>query len=142
MALVKSRPLTPGTRFLIRNKADVSKKKPERQLTTYNHKKKGRNCYGRITSRRRGGGHKRLYRIIDWKRTITNVTALVESVEYDPNRTAHIALLKYQDGRRAYVLAPKGLEVGQEIQNGVDAVCWNHFRLQQRPIIFVVTTVV
>jgi large subunit ribosomal protein L2 len=123
MGIKKFRPLTPVLRFkqINDNEEVTSGNNPHKALTEGISKHAGRNNHGRITMRRRGGGHKRLYRIIDWKRTITNVTALVESVEYDPNRTAHIALLKYQDGRRAYVLAPKGLEVGQEIQNGVDA---------------------
>ena len=122
MALVKSRPLTPGTRFLIRNKADVSKKKPERQLTTYNHKKKGRNCYGRITSRRRGGGHKRAYRIIDFRRDKLDIPANVQAIEYDPNRTANIALLAYADGEKRYILAPRGVKAGDKLINSSERV--------------------
>ena len=95
MALVKSRPLTPGQRFLTRNKVEVSKKKPERKLTVFKHNKKGRNCYGRITSRRRGGGHKRIYRIIDFRRDKIDIPAKVQAIEYDPNRSANIALLAY-----------------------------------------------
>mgnify|MGYP000503381217 CR=1 FL=1 len=82
MPLVDSRPLTPGQRFLTRNKQDVSKKKPERLLTTYKHSKKGRNCYGRITSRRRGGGHKRAYRIIDFRRGLKKVTKYLNLVTF------------------------------------------------------------
>ena len=122
MALVKSRPLTPGTRFLIRNKADVSKKQPERQLTTYNHKKKGRNCYGRITSRRRGGGHKRAYRIIDFRRDKLDIPANVQAIEYDPNRTANIALLAYADGEKRYILAPRGVKAGDKLINSSERV--------------------
>ena len=112
MALIKSRPLTPGQRFLTLNKVEVSKKKPERQLTTYKHRKKGRNCYGRITSRRRGGGHKRAYRIIDFRRDKIDIPAKVQSVEYDPNRSANIALLAYLDGEKRYILAPRGVKEG------------------------------
>ena len=122
MALVKSRPLTPGTRFLIRNKADVSKKKPERQLTTYNHKKKGRNCYGRITSRRRGGGHKRAYRIIDFRRDKLDIPANVQAIEYDPNRSSNIALLAYADGEKRYILAPRGVKAGDKLINSSERV--------------------
>jgi large subunit ribosomal protein L2 len=117
MALVKSKPLTPGQRFLTRNKADVSKKKPERLLTTYNHKKKGRNCYGRITSRRRGGGHKRAYRIIDFRRDKIDIPAKVQAIEYDPNRSANIALLAYADGEKRYILAPRGVKAGDTVIN-------------------------
>ena len=122
MALVKSRPLTPGQRFLTRNKADVSKKKPERQLTTYNHKKKGRNCYGRITSRRRGGGHKRAYRIIDFRRDKLDIPANVQAIEYDPNRSANIALLAYADGEKRYILAPRGIKAGDKLINASERV--------------------
>ncbi|CAA6677488.1 MULTISPECIES: 50S ribosomal protein L2 [unclassified Lentimonas] len=122
MALVKSRPLTPGTRFLIRNKAEVSKKQPERQLTTYNHKKKGRNCYGRITSRRRGGGHKRAYRIIDFRRDKLDIPANVQAIEYDPNRSANIALLAYADGEKRYILAPRGVKAGDSLINASQRV--------------------
>jgi len=122
MALVKSRPLTPGTRFLIRNKAEVSKKQPERQLTTYNHKKKGRNCYGRITSRRRGGGHKRAYRIIDFRRDKLDIPANVQAIEYDPNRSANIALLAYADGEKRYILAPRGVKAGDTLINASQRV--------------------
>ena len=115
MALVKSRPLTPGQRFLTRNKAEVSNKKPERRLTTYKHNKKGRNCYGRITSRRRGGGHKRAYRIIDFRRDKIDIPAKVQSIEYDPNRSANIALLAYVDGEKRYILAPRGVKEGDTL---------------------------
>jgi len=112
MPLTDSRPLTPGQRFLTRNKQDVSKKKPERGLTSYNHKKKGRNCYGRITSRRRGGGHKRAYRIIDFRRDKHDIPAKVQAIEYDPNRSANIALLADADGEKRYILAPRGVKAG------------------------------
>jgi len=117
MPLTDSRPLTPGQRFLTRNKQDVSNKKPERKLTTYNHKKKGRNCYGRITSRRRGGGHKRAYRIIDFRRDKLDIPAKVQAIEYDPNRSANIALLAYADGEKRYILAPRGVSEGDTLIN-------------------------
>ncbi len=115
MPLVDSRPLTPGQRFLTRNKQDVSKKKPERRLTTYKHNKKGRNCYGRITSRRRGGGHKRAYRIIDFRRDKIDIPANVQAIEYDPNRSANLALLAYADGEKRYILAPRGVTAGDTL---------------------------
>ena len=108
MPLTDSRPLTPGQRFLVRNKQNVSKKKPERRLTIKIHDKKGRNCYGRITSRRRGGGHKKAYRIIDFRRDKIDIPAKVQAIEYDPHRTANLALLAYADGEKRYILAPNG----------------------------------
>lgn len=115
MPLVKSRPLTPGQRFLIRNKADVVKKRPEKQLTVSKHEKKGRNCYGRITSRRRGGGHKKHYRLIDFRRDKIDIPAKVQAIEYDPNRSANIALLAYADGEKRYILAPRGVQAGDTL---------------------------
>lgn len=115
MPLLDSRPLTPGQRFLTRNKQELSKKRPERLLTVKKHSKKGRNCYGRITSRRRGGGHKRNYRIIDFRRDKLDIPAKVQAIEYDPNRTANLALLAYADGEKRYILAPRGLAVGDTV---------------------------
>lgn len=115
MMLVKSIPLTPGQRFLVRNKVELTKKSPERKLTMGHQRGKGRNCYGRVTSRRRGGGHKRLYRLIDFKRDKHNIPAIVEAIEYDPNRTANLALLKYADGEKRYILAPDGLKIGDTV---------------------------
>ncbi len=117
MPLNSSRPLTPGQRFLTRNKQDVSKKEPERRLTKHKHIKKGRNCYGRITSRRRGGGHKRAYRIIDFRRDKLDIPAKVQAIEYDPNRTANLALLAYADGEKRYILAPRGVKAGDVLLN-------------------------
>ena len=122
MPLLDSRPLTPGQRFLTRNKQEVSKKRPERQLTVKKHSKKGRNCYGRITSRRRGGGHKRNYRIIDFRRDKLDIPARVQAIEYDPNRTANLALLAYADGEKRYILAPRGLAVGDSVISASDRV--------------------
>lgn len=115
MALVSTKPLTPGQRFLVRNKQELSKNDPEKRLTLQKHDKKGRNCYGRITSRRRGGGHKKTYRLIDFRRDKIDIVASVKSIEYDPNRSANIALLAYADGEKRYILAPKGLKVSEKI---------------------------
>jgi large subunit ribosomal protein L2 len=97
---------------------EITKTKPEKSLTQGMHRKAGRNHYGRITVRHRGGGTKRLYRVIDFKRQKQGVPAVVEAIEYDPFRTARIALLKYQDGEKAYILAPLGLKVGDTVSAG------------------------
>ncbi|EIQ02037.1 ribosomal protein L2, bacterial/organellar [Opitutaceae bacterium TAV1] len=116
MAIKAYRPLTPSLRFTQLNQAvGLTKKRPERDLTLPKPKTGGRNVYGRITSRRRGGGHKRLYRIIDFKRDLLDVRAEVIALEYDPNRTAHLALLKYENGDKRYIIAPEGLKVGSTI---------------------------
>jgi large subunit ribosomal protein L2 len=112
MAILQHKPVTPSSRFFLKNKVDLDTKRPERSLTKGVHRKKGRNTYGRITSRRRGGGHKRLYRQIDFRREKLNIDAKVIALEYDPNRTAHLALLEYQDGVKTYILAPTGVNVG------------------------------
>jgi large subunit ribosomal protein L2 len=116
MALKKFKPNTPGQRQLvIVDRSGLWKGKPVKNLTEGLSKSGGRNNAGRITSRRRGGGHKRTYRVIDFKRTKLNVEATVERIEYDPNRTAFIALLKYSDGEQAYILAPQRLQVGDKV---------------------------
>lgn len=115
MAILKRRPLTPAQRFLELSRNEVDDKRPERSLTRNRHRAKGRNCYGRITSRRRGGGHKRLYRTIDFKRDIIDVPATVVAIEYDPNRTAFLALVEYQTGQKRYIIAPDGLKKGDTI---------------------------
>ncbi|MDR0392772.1 MAG: 50S ribosomal protein L2 [Puniceicoccales bacterium] len=117
MILIKSTPLTPGQRFLVKNKSWTSKKEPESRLTEGFQYNRGRNCYGRVTCRHRGGGHKRLYRLVDFKRDKYNVAATVESIEYDPNRSAHLALLKYVDGEKRYILAPEGLAIGDSVMS-------------------------
>jgi large subunit ribosomal protein L2 len=117
--------LTPGQRFLTRNKQDVSKKKPERRLVTRVHDKQGRNCYGRITSRRRGGGHKRIYRIIDFRREKLDIPAKVQAIEYDPNRSANLALLAYADGEKRYILAPRGIVAGDTLLSTNERVEFN-----------------
>jgi large subunit ribosomal protein L2 len=116
MALKQFRPLTPAQRFTNLNRPEgLSKKRPERGLVTSKNRTGGRNCYGRLTSRHRGGGHKQLYRIIDFRRDILDVPATVQAIEYDPNRTAHLALVVYQNGEKRYILAPNGLAVGAKI---------------------------
>lgn len=116
------RPYTPSTRQVtISDFAEITKSEPERSLTKTVHRVKGRNNRGVITSRRRGGGHKRLYRIIDFKRDKRNIPAKVVAIEYDPNRNARIALLHYQDGEKRYILHPNGLKVGTMITSGPEA---------------------
>lgn len=116
MAIVKSKPTSPGSRFVVRIKNDdLYKGSPYAPLLDKNSKSGGRNNQGRITTRHRGGGHKQHYRIIDFKRNKIDIPAVVEHVEYDPNRTANIALVLFKDGDRKYIIAPKGLEIGQEI---------------------------
>jgi large subunit ribosomal protein L2 len=116
------KPYTPGTRqAMVSDFSEITKSEPEKSLTQYKHRAKGRNNRGVITSRRRGGGHKRLYRIIDFKRDKYNVPAKVIAIEYDPNRNARIALVEYQDGEKRYILAPLGIAVGAEIISGPDS---------------------
>lgn len=117
MAIIKRKPLTPSQRFLELSRSEVDNKRPERALTESIHRAKGRNCYGRITSRRRGGGHKRIYRIVDFKRDIVDVPATVLAIEYDPNRTAFLALVQYETGEKRYIIAPDGLKKGDKILN-------------------------
>ena len=120
MALKSFRPLTASLRFTTLNRPDdVSGKRPERSLVEHKHKTGGRNVYGRITSRRRGGGHKKLYRIVDFKRAKLDMPAKVQAIEYDPNRTALLALLAYADGTKSYVLAPAGLKAGDTVYNAM-----------------------
>ncbi|MFM7576071.1 MAG: 50S ribosomal protein L2, partial [Microcystaceae cyanobacterium] len=105
MGIRSYRPLTPGTRQAsVADFAEITKSKPEKSLTTYKHNQKGRNNRGIVTSRHRGGGHKRLYRIVDFRRDKRNIPAKVAAIEYDPNRNARIALLFYQDGEKRYIL--------------------------------------
>jgi len=122
MALVKSNPTSPGRRFQVRvvNK-DLSKEGPYEPLVESLSKSGGRNNKGRITTRHIGGGHKRRYRVIDFKRDKDGIPALVERLEYDPNRTANIALLKYADGERRYVIATKGMQAGDKLMSGREA---------------------
>ena len=126
MAVVKTKPTSPGRRHLgkIVNR-DLHKGEPHGSLTRVNHKTGGRNNQGRITMRHRGGGHKRHYRLVDFKRNKDGVPGRVERLEYDPNRTCHIALILYADGERRYILAPKDLKAGDEVMSGPDAAIQN-----------------
>ncbi len=122
MALKQFKPTTPGRRGLVLvDRAGLWKGKPEKALTEGLRKKGGRNNTGRITARRRGGGHKRRYRVVDFKRTKYDVVATIERLEYDPNRTAFIALIAYEDGERAYILAPQRVAVGDKVVSGEQA---------------------
>lgn len=122
MAMKKFKPTSPGRRFMtVESFDEVTCTVPERSLLAPLTKKAGRNSQGRITVRHRGGGHKRQYRIIDWKRDKDGIPATVATVEYDPNRTAYIALLNYADGAKRYILAPHGLKVGTKVFSGPDA---------------------
>ncbi len=122
MATRKLKPTSPGRRFqTVSTFEEITAVTPERSLTEGLTKKSGRNNFGRVTSRRRGGGHKRLYRIIDFKRDKAGVSAIVSTIEYDPNRSARIALLKYADGEKRYILAPVGITVGDTIVSGEGA---------------------
>jgi large subunit ribosomal protein L2 len=119
MSLKKLNPVTPGTRFRIANAfEEITASRPEKSLVTSIKKSGGRNNDGRMTMRYIGGGHKRAYRIIDFKRNKLEVPATVKTIEYDPNRSARIALLFYADGEKRYILAPNGLKVGQKIVAG------------------------
>jgi large subunit ribosomal protein L2 len=122
MALKKYKPTTAVLRFRVDLSRDViTKEKPERSLTTTLHKTGGRNNQGRVTSWQRGGGHKRRYRIIDFKRNKRDIPAVVKGIEYDPNRSANIALLNYADGEKRYIIAPEGLKAGDTIMAGEQA---------------------
>jgi large subunit ribosomal protein L2 len=122
MGIRSRRPTSPGRRFQTSSDfSDVTKTTPERTLLAPKPKTGGRNSYGRKTSRHRGGGHKQQYRIIDFKRIKDGVPAKVAAIEYDPNRTCRIALLHYNDGEKAYILAPRGLNVGDQVESGQGA---------------------
>ena len=122
MALKKYKPTSPGRRFMsVSTFEEITKTEPERSLTEPIKKTGGRNVNGRITTRHQGGGHKRRYRIIDFKRRKDGIPAKVAAIEYDPNRSARIALLHYADGEKAYILAPARLEVGATVESGVNA---------------------
>ena len=122
MPIKKKKPTSPGQRFqTVADFSDLTKKKPEKSLITKRSESAGRNTYGRITSRHRGGGHKRRYRVVDFRRTKDGIPATVAAVEYDPNRNARIALLHYHDGEKRYILAPVGLKVGDKLDSGSKA---------------------
>ncbi|HTU25858.1 MAG TPA: 50S ribosomal protein L2 [Pirellulales bacterium] len=123
MGIRRYKPVTPGRRgATVSDFADLTRgAKPEKGLLVPKRKTGGRNNQGRITARHRGGGHKRMYRLIDFRRNKDGVPAKVHSIQYDPNRSARIALLHYVDGEKRYILCPTGLEVGAEVQSGADA---------------------
>ncbi len=122
MGIKTFRPLTPSLRWTeISDFAEITKHEPEKKLTHAQRKTGGRNCHGRVTNRRIGGGHKQRYRIIDFKRDKIGVPSVVVGIEYDPNRTARIALLKYEDGEKRYIIAPLDLKVGAKLMSGPDA---------------------
>ena len=122
MPIVEFRPTSPGRRFRTGfTFSEITKTRPEKALLEPNPRSGGRNNAGRLTTRHRGGGHKRLYRIVDFKRDKDGVPATVAAIEYDPNRSARIALLHYADGEKRYILAPVGLGVGDRIETGPGA---------------------
>ena len=119
MAIVKTKPTSAGRRFVVKVVSpNLHKGEPHGPLLDKNAKTGGRNNNGRITTRHRGGGHKQRYRIVDFKRDKTGVPGVVERLEYDPNRTAHLALIKYSDGERRYIIAPKGVVAGDQVVTG------------------------
>lgn len=122
MPVKKFKPTSPGRRQMtVLSFEELTKKEPEKSLLAPLNKKAGRNANGRITVRHQGGGHKRRYRIIDFKRLKDGIPAKVAAIEYDPNRSANIALLHYMDGEKRYILAPNGLKVGDMVESGPDA---------------------
>jgi large subunit ribosomal protein L2 len=122
MAVIKVKPTSPGRRAVVKVvHKHLHKGKPEASLLEPQFQHAGRNNNGHITMRHKGGGHKHHYRVVDFKRTKDGIPAKVERIEYDPNRTAHIALLCYADGERRYIIAPRGLSVGDSVQSGTDA---------------------
>ncbi|HVA76820.1 MAG TPA: 50S ribosomal protein L2 [Candidatus Binataceae bacterium] len=137
MAVIQLNPRTPGQRFMqIADFSELSKKAPEKNLLEPVKRTGGRNNRGRMTSRHRGGGHKRRLRVIDFKRTHDGVPAVVAALEYDPNRSANIALLHYADGTKTYILAPDGLKVGAKVESGenADIKPGNALRLKNIPL--------
>jgi len=122
MALQQTRPTSPGRRFVVKvTTPNLHKGDPYAPLVTRLERSTGRNNFGRVTTRHKGGGHKRLYRIIDFRRDKDGIAAKVERIEYDPNRSAHLALVLYIDGERRYIIAPKGLVAGDTVISGRDA---------------------
>lgn len=137
MAVKSFRPTSPAKRHMtVADYSELTDKKPEKSLLAKKKKTSGRNNYGRITVRHKGGGNRQKIRIIDWKRQRDGIPATVKSIEYDPNRTAYIALIQYVDGQKAYILAPQGLKEGMEVISGpdVDINIGNNLPLQNIPI--------
>ncbi|MDH3605400.1 MAG: 50S ribosomal protein L2 [Acidimicrobiia bacterium] len=136
MPTKRYKPTSPGRRFqTVSDFAEITKSKPEKSLLESKTRSSGRNVHGRITSRHRGGGHKRRYRVVDFRRDKDNIPAKVAAIEYDPNRNARIALLHYHDGEKRYILAPLGLKVGSTISSGtgVDILPGNALPLRNIP---------
>ncbi|CAN5824692.1 50S ribosomal protein L2 [soil metagenome] len=137
MPIKQFRPVTPGTRFrAISQRTEITRETPEKSLLEPLPRKSGRNHHGHVTSRRRGGGHKRQYRIIDFKRNKLGVPGRVAEIEYDPNRSANIALIHYADGEKRYIIHPRGLNVGDEIMagSGADIKVGNALPLAEIPL--------
>ena len=137
MGIKTFNPYTPSRRHMTTmDRAEITATTPEKSLTVSLKKNAGRNAQGKITVRHRGGGSRRKYRIIDFKRNKDGIPAIVKTIEYDPNRTANIALISYADGQKAYILAPEGLKVGQKIMNGPEAeiAVGNALPLQNIPV--------
>ena len=137
MSVRKLKPITPGQRFRVVNGFDaITTDKPEKSLLAPLKRTGGRNSQGKMTMRHRGGGHKRRYRVIDFKRDKFDMSAEVKSIQYDPNRTAFIALLEYKDGEKRYIIAPNGLQVGQKVVSGekTQPEIGNAMRLSEIPL--------
>jgi large subunit ribosomal protein L2 len=135
MPVIKAKPTSPGRRFVVKVvNPDLHKGAPHKALLESQSRTGGRNNAGRITTRHRGGGHKQHYRLIDFKRNKDGVPAVVERLEYDPNRTANIALLKYADGERRYIIAPRGVAAGDELMSGASAPIRSGNTLELRSI--------
>jgi large subunit ribosomal protein L2 len=137
MPMIKYKPTSPGRRAgSVSDFAEITRVEPEKSLLAPMRKTGGRNNHGHLTSRRRGGGNKRMYRLIDFKRDKDGVPARVASIEYDPNRTANIALLHYADGEKRYILAPQGVDVGMTLYSGSGAepITGNALRLAEIPV--------
>ena len=135
MAIKSYKPYTPSRRHMTGSDfSEITKTKPEKSLVVSLKKNAGRNNQGKITCRHRGGGSRRKYRLIDFKRRKDDVPATVKSIEYDPNRSANIALLAYADGEKTYILAPEGLKVGQKVMNGEHAEIRRYTDPQHRAV--------
>lgn len=136
MGLIKFKPVTPTQRYgSVSDFSEITTDRPYRPLTEIKKRTGGRNNYGHITSRHRGGGHKKRLRIVDFRRNRFGIPATVMTVEYDPNRSARIALIKYSDGEKSYILCPDGLKVGEQVMSGPDAEVkvGNHLPLEKIP---------
>src|SRR6187397_222577 len=137
MPIRKTKPTSPGRRFATyQDRSEVTASKPNKKLTKGKKSTGGRNAGGRVTARHRGGGAKRKYRQIDFKRTKDGVPAKVATIEYDPNRSASIALLNYADGEKRYIIAPQGLQIGQTVESGdnVAPELGNALQLKSMPL--------